>query len=98
MCGIAGIVMTSGSVGFDQSLQSMASSLGHRGPDDQGVAVKEADGWRVGLAHTRLAILDLSNAGSQPMSGAGRRLCITYNGEVYNFTDLHNELPSRFRE
>jgi asparagine synthase (glutamine-hydrolysing) len=66
----------------------MASTLAHRGPDDQGTWADDV----VGLGHRRLSILDLSSAGHQPMALAERGLVLSYNGEVYNFAELREEL------
>ena len=68
----------------------MQSRLTHRGPDDRGLVALDND--RCVLAHTRLSILDLSPAGHQPMSTPNERYWITYNGEIYNFKELRNEL------
>ena len=71
----------------------------HRGPDDAGV-VEEAVGRRILLGHRRLSIIDLSSLGHQPMYDATNNYCIVYNGEVYNFQELRQELESagfRFR-
>src|SRR5206468_5652525 len=73
-------------------------TMRHRGPDDQGVW-RSADG-RVGLGHRRLSIIDLSPAGHQPMIDESARLSISYNGEIYNFLELRDELAKigyRFR-
>lgn len=70
----------------------MALSLSHRGPDDQGVWVDAGSG--VALGHRRLSIVDLSQAGHQPMVSADQSSVICYNGEVYNFADVRKELPS----
>lgn len=67
----------------------MKREIGHRGPDASGVWM--GDG--VGLGHTRLSILDLSEAGAQPMRSAGGRWVMTYNGEVFNHQDLRDQLP-----
>jgi asparagine synthase (glutamine-hydrolysing) len=86
MCGIAGF---SGS--FDAGLlDRMSAALAHRGPDDAGVHFLPAAG--IGLAHRRLAIIDLSPAGHQPMSAGEGAALISYNGELYNFRELRAEL------
>ncbi len=88
MCGICGIV---GSHPEPGTLERMTQALSHRGPDFQ-------DTWRapgVELGHTRLAILDLSPAGNQPMTLDGATL--TYNGEIYNFRQLREGLAGPFR-
>lgn len=86
MCGIAGF---QGS--FDpQQLTQMTDALAHRGPDDSGTAfLPDA---RTGLGHRRLSILDLSAAGHQPMWDCSKTAAIVFNGEIYNFRDLHYEL------
>jgi asparagine synthase (glutamine-hydrolysing) len=68
----------------------MADALHHRGPDDGGVWVDEAEG--IALGHRRLSILDLSPAGHQPMASGGGRYVIAFNGEVYNHLELRQEL------
>ncbi|MGQ0810502.1 MAG: asparagine synthase (glutamine-hydrolyzing), partial [Nitrospiraceae bacterium] len=70
----------------------MARTLAHRGPDGEGVWVEK----RVGLGNRRLAVLDLSPRGQQPMVSHDRRYTITYNGEVYNYPDLKTELGVPF--
>jgi asparagine synthase (glutamine-hydrolysing) len=99
MCGIAGLL---GDVGPQQSLralvQRMTGTLSHRGPDGDGHWV-DASG-RVALGHRRLAIIDLSETGKQPMASASGRFEITFNGEIYNFELLRTELLAlghRFR-
>lgn len=87
MCGIAGYVGDH----RPELLEPMCSAMAHRGPDDQGTWVGE----RVGLGHRRLAIIDPTPAGHQPMSAADGRVWISYNGEIYNFKDLKRELVSR---
>lgn len=88
MCGIAG-VLAQGRI--DPALLSrMAGSLAHRGPDDEGIWM-DADAG-IGFAHRRLAIVDLSPEGRQPMHSTDGRFVICFNGEVYNFEDLRAEL------
>jgi asparagine synthase (glutamine-hydrolysing) len=91
MCGIAGILSASR---VDRAvLERMTSAVAHRGPDDSGLWVDEEA--RVGLGHRRLAILDLSPAGHQPMLSADGRFVLTFNGEIYNHADLRSELEAR---
>ncbi len=95
MCGITGFFTP----GFVDEVElrarvcRMADQLVHRGPDDSGVCVDPLAG--VALGFRRLAILDLSPAGHQPMQSASGRLVIVFNGEVYNFGDLRAELESK---
>ena len=94
MCGIAGLVRM-GSIRACESDERtallMADALAHRGPDDTGVW---ADGTGVVLGHKRLAILDLSVAGHQPMSSRSSRYVIVFNGEIYNHLELRNALAT----
>ncbi|MFM7261759.1 MAG: asparagine synthetase B family protein, partial [bacterium] len=91
MCGFAGFVDRAG-VTADPvaTLRAMATAIAHRGPDDAQVAFDTST--RVGLAFRRLAILDLSEAGAQPMRSACGRYEVVFNGEIYN----HAELRARF--
>jgi asparagine synthase (glutamine-hydrolysing) len=89
MCGICGLA---GRVDRDV-VGRMTQRLAHRGPDDHGHYVDERAG--VGLGHRRLAIIDLSPAGHQPMFNADRSLAIVFNGEIYNYRALRNELVAR---
>ena len=74
----------------------MAAALAHRGPDGDGVeSVHDGDGPAAVLGHRRLSIIDPTPRGAQPMSYAGGRYWITYNGELYNFRELRTELESR---
>jgi len=88
MCGIAGSMKSTGNV--REIVSAMVDTLYHRGPDAGGVWSDDALG--VALGHRRLSILDLSAAGSQPMQSASGRYVLSYNGEIYNFQDLHEEL------
>lgn len=86
---MCGIVAVSGRVDRER-LASATRCLAHRGPDDEGVWTDQAAG--VGLGHRRLAILDLSPAGHQPMFDTTGRYGIVYNGEIYNFPELRRAL------
>lgn len=92
MCGIAGTARTT-PITDRAWLAAGLNNMAHRGPDDSG-EWWSADG-RVGLAQRRLAIVDLSAAGHQPMLDTARHLAITYNGEIYNFQDLRAELEQK---
>ena len=91
MCGITGMV----GVVDPRIVRGMTRMLAHRGPDGDGLVCP--DGEPFGFGHRRLAILDLSPAGAQPMWDDEGRRCITYNGEVYNFRDLRAQLESKGR-
>lgn len=93
MCGIAGIYLPkTNSINIETPLRRMQCAIRHRGPDDEGLYLA-ADGT-LGLAHSRLSILDLSPAGHQPMVSPDGRYWITFNGEIYNFRELRRELES----
>jgi len=87
MCGIAGIVKSRGGCVDRDRLAAMVGMLEHRGPDDRGVYASKG----TGLAHARLSIIDLEG-GRQPMSIAGGQLWITFNGEIFNYVELRDEL------
>ena len=90
MCGICGVLDLKKEEVSPVLLRKMTDSIAHRGPD--------GEGWfrdkNVGLGHRRLAILDLSAAGHQPMITTDRRYALTYNGEIYNHTEIRAELES----
>ena len=88
MCGIAGIVGKRPI--SSELLEAMLSCIAHRGPDDAGIWLN-ADA-SVGLVHSRLSILDLSDRGRQPMSSADSSLRLVFNGEIYNFREIRREL------
>jgi asparagine synthase (glutamine-hydrolysing) len=90
MCGIAGIWQLNGEGIQSGRLESFTDALYHRGPDDSGYEFFE--NRQLGLRHRRLSILDLSEAGRQPMSYAEGRYWICYNGEIFNFVELKEEL------
>src|SRR2546427_13073790 len=89
MCGIAGY-----SGAFEPSLlERMSALLAHRGPDGEGIWVDRQTG--VGLAHRRLAILDLTVTGAQPMASEDDSVFVVFNGEIYNHAELRDELRAR---
>ena len=90
MCGICGVLQTKGEPVSPIVLKCMTDSIAHRGPDGEGSFI---DG-SLGLGHRRLAIIDLSPAGHQPMATEDNRFIISYNGEVYNFAELRVELEA----
>src|SRR5688572_19398945 len=89
MCGIAGLIEFAGPASRGL-VAAMNDRLIHRGPDDYGEWVE----GHVGLANRRLAILDLTAAGHQPMQTADGRFCVAYNGEIYNYVELRSELAA----
>ncbi len=92
MCGILGTITTNGRHVDLAELDRLRDVLAHRGPDGRGTWISP-DG-RVGLAHRRLAIIDTSAAADQPMLRDDADLVITYNGEIYNYRELRNELAA----
>ena len=95
MCGLAGfLTVPSGSeADLQAQVGCMTSELIHRGPDDNGIWVDAQAA--IALGFRRLAILDLSSEGRQPMLSACGRYVVVYNGEVYNFCDLRRDLEVR---
>ncbi|MFX0196176.1 MAG: asparagine synthase (glutamine-hydrolyzing), partial [Candidatus Hodarchaeota archaeon] len=102
MCGIAGFLQQNGRKVELGALRRMGDMLRHRGPDDEGYVLIDADGLpeenfeqssgNVGFAQQRLSIIDLSPLGHQPMSNEEKTIWVNYNGEVYNFQELRKEL------
>jgi len=88
MCGIAGYV---GDVN-QEKIGKMLRVIAHRGPDDKGIFIK----GDVGLGNNRLAVIDLSFRGHQPMFDNEKSVCIVYNGEIYNFREVREELQGKF--
>src|SRR5881394_781883 len=103
MCGITGIVAPPGARVPLDVLQRMTDAIAHRGPDGEGFVVDgrfvpkaaHAGEGRVGLGHRRLAIIDLSDRGLQPLTVDGGKTWIVFNGEIYNYRDLRAELEGR---
>ncbi|MCK4789496.1 MAG: asparagine synthase (glutamine-hydrolyzing) [Desulfobacteraceae bacterium] len=95
MCGICGIIRTDKQVSAE-SIESMKKVLVHRGPDDEGTYISEVRMpdrlISVGLGHRRLSIIDLSSNARQPLSNEDGQIWLTYNGEVYNYAELREEL------
>ena len=92
MCGISGLV----NCGESETLVRMTNVQSHRGPDDSGIWERHLpDGGYLGLESRRLAILDLSDDGHMPMSNEDDSVWITFNGEIYNFSDLRSELEAK---
>jgi asparagine synthase (glutamine-hydrolysing) len=90
MCGIAGIISTQRSKPIPkETLWKMSDVLAHRGPDGAGIWLNKSR--TTGLSHRRLAIIDLTNTGAQPMHYLGK-YSIVFNGEIYNYIELRKEL------
>ncbi len=95
MCGICGFISKQ-NIRLNQ-LKEMNDTMYHRGPDDSGEEIfPMKDGYQIGMAQRRLSILDLSPLGHQPMHSADRRISMVYNGEIYNFQELREELDYPF--
>jgi len=95
MCGLTGFLLSSEfSSDNKQQLKLMTDAITHRGPDDEGFWIDEKCG--IGIGHRRLAILDLSSAGHQPMHSNSDRYVIAFNGEIYNHLELREELEQNF--
>ena len=91
MCGIAGIARSDGQAIPQDKIVTMCRVMEHRGPDDEGIYLAEG----IGLGHRRLAVIDLSPAGHQPMANEDGSIWISYNGEIYNFRELRRDLASK---
>ena len=90
MCGIAGIFNLNGEPASPVVLRRMTDAIAHRGPDGEGFY---SDGF-IALGHRRLAIIDLSPAGHQPMISRDQQVVLSYNGEIYNFQEIRTQLES----
>lgn len=94
MCGITGI-LANHSINILRPLTLMSEALAHRGPDADGLEIwRYQDSHQAAFAHRRLAIIDLSPSGKQPMTGTDRRYSITFNGEIYNYLALREQLQA----
>ncbi len=91
MCGIAGLWLfeSNKSTDLTNTIDCMVNSISHRGPDNEGIWINSSG--RIGLGHRRLSVIDLSQAGNQPMQSLSGRFVIVFNGEIYN----HHELRIR---
>jgi len=90
MCGIAGILDLKGNNIKDSLVKAMCDEMEHRGPDGEGIYI--GPNTNIGLGHRRLSIIDLSEAGHQPMCNEDRTIWIVMNGEIYNFLELRENL------
>lgn len=90
MCGITGLINFNGDAVSPVILKQMTNAIAHRGPDGEGHWIE----GNVGLGHRRLAIIDLSPAGHQPMISADHRYILSYNGEIYNYRELRTDLEA----
>lgn len=91
MCAIAGLITKAGNPPNEERVRRMTKALAHRGPDGEGI-------WSLGgvcFGHRRLAIIDLSDAGKQPMHTEDGRFSVTYNGEIFNYRELRKELEKK---
>ena len=94
MCGITGVYNLSGESFSLSHLKKMAEAIAHRGPDGEGYFVEE----NIALAHKRLSIIDTSSKGAQPMSSKDGNWVVVFNGCIYNFMELKQELKSKGHE
>lgn len=92
MCGIAGIINFNQEKVDHLLIKKMMKAMKHRGPDDDGYFIDN----NIGLGFVRLSILDLSSYGHQPMISADERYVIVFNGEIYNYLEIRNELAGKY--
>ncbi len=93
MCRIAGI-FSAADPDLKANIEAMRDSMHRGGPDDKGIYID--NDFPLAFGHRRLSLLDLSSAGHQPMQDADGQLQLIFNGEIYNFLDLKNELLNRW--
>ncbi|WP_299701325.1 asparagine synthase (glutamine-hydrolyzing) [uncultured Pontibacter sp.] len=91
MCGIAGIIQFEDKTPQETGLRNMMQKMKHRGPDDDGVFIED----KVGLGFVRLSIIDLTPDGHQPMFSADARYVLVFNGEIFNYVELREELSQK---
>jgi asparagine synthase (glutamine-hydrolysing) len=91
MCGISGILNFSNKPVEENSIRKMMSAIKHRGPDDEGIYIKD----NMGLGFVRLSIIDLSRSSHQPMFDESGRFVLIFNGEIYNYIEIRDELKSK---
>jgi len=91
MCGIAGLINRRGDQASLGILKEMTNAIAHRGPDGEGYWLHQ----NIGLGHRRLAIIDLSDNGHQPMISSDGRFVLTFNGEIYNYKEIKLELKNK---
>ena len=96
MCGIVGWILSADRASDERTLLRLTNQLSHRGPDSSGTWIgKTADErFQIGLGHRRLSIIDIAG-GTQPMLSADGSVVVTFNGEIYNYIELRDELSSR---
>jgi asparagine synthase (glutamine-hydrolysing) len=92
MCGIAGVITVRSAEAYRTSIARIVASQHRRGPDFNAVDVLQGQRAGAVLGHNRLSIIDLSEIGNQPMWDCDRRVCIVFNGEIYNYLELRSEL------
>lgn len=95
MCGICGKLDFTGAPISEGVLHRMTALLAHRGPDDTGIYLNHRERMSCGLGHRRLSIIDLTQAGHQPMANEDGSLHLVFNGEIYNFASLRRELEGK---
>jgi len=91
MCGICGIINFKQEAVKEATIRKMMQLMKHRGPDDEGIFIEE----NVGLGFVRLSIIDLTNAGHQPMFSIDERYVMVFNGEIYNYIEIKKELQTK---
>lgn len=94
MCGISGTVSLNDAINPSDRVTRSVRELRHRGPNDVGIWGTDRSPYRIALGQTRLSIIDLSSGGHQPMISEDERYVITFNGEIYNYKELRNELSN----